>query len=164
MFPYNPQKAKELLAKAGYPNGFEATIKLPAIYAYSKRAGEVIADMLGQVGIKLKIELVEWGVWLDRIFKQKDFQLSMIGHAEAWDIGIYANPNYYFQYDSQEFQRRLCQGAEGDDERRKSPSGSSAARRSSPRMRSMATSSSSRRSRHEGRADGLVEGLPDHRA
>ncbi|RPJ10942.1 MAG: ABC transporter substrate-binding protein [Deltaproteobacteria bacterium] len=103
-FPYNPQKAKELLAKAGYPNGFEATIKLPAIYAYSKRAGEVIADMLGQVGIRLKIELVEWGVWLDRVFKQKDFQLSMIGHAEAWDIGIYANPTYYFQYDSKEFQ------------------------------------------------------------
>jgi len=28
----------------------------------------------------------------------------MIGHAEAWDIGIYNNPNYYFQYDSKEFQ------------------------------------------------------------
>jgi peptide/nickel transport system substrate-binding protein len=103
-FPYDLQKARELLARAGYPNGFEATIKLPTIYAYSKRAGEVIADMLGQVGIKLKIELVEWGVWLDRVFKQKDFQLSMIGHAEAWDIGIYANPTYYFQYDSKEFQ------------------------------------------------------------
>jgi peptide/nickel transport system substrate-binding protein len=102
-FPYDPKKAKALLAQAGYPNGFEAVIKLPAIYAYSKRAGEVIADMLGQVGIKLKIEIVEWGVWLDRVFKQKDFQLSMIGHAEPWDIGIYANPNYYFQYDSQEF-------------------------------------------------------------
>jgi peptide/nickel transport system substrate-binding protein len=103
-FPYDLQKARELLARAGYPNGFEATIKLPTIYVYSKRAGEVIADMLGQVGIKLKIELVEWGVWLDRVFKQKDFQLSMIGHAEAWDIGIYANPTYYFQYDSKEFQ------------------------------------------------------------
>jgi peptide/nickel transport system substrate-binding protein len=102
-FPYDPKKAKELLAKAGYPNGFEATIKLPAIYPYAQKAGEVIADMLGQVGIKLKIEIVEWAFWLDRIFKQKDFQLSMIGHAEAWDIGIYANPNYYFQYDSQEF-------------------------------------------------------------
>jgi len=102
-FPYNPDKARELLAQAGYPDGFEATIKLPAIYSYSRRAGEVIADMLGQVGIKLDIEVVEWGYWLDRIFKQKDYQLSMIGHAEAWDIGIYANPDYYFQYDSQEF-------------------------------------------------------------
>ncbi len=102
-FAYNPKKAKELLAKAGYPNGLEATIKLPAIYSYSKRAGEVIADMLGQVGIKLKIEIVEWGQWLDRIYKKKEYQLTMIGHVEPWDIGIYANPNYYFQYDSQEF-------------------------------------------------------------
>ncbi|MGD8889924.1 MAG: ABC transporter substrate-binding protein, partial [Desulfobacterales bacterium] len=45
-FTHNPQKAKKLLAQAGHPNGFEATIKLPAIYAYSKRAGEVIADQL----------------------------------------------------------------------------------------------------------------------
>jgi len=63
----------------------------------------VIADMLGQVGSSSRSKSLEWGFWLDRIFKQKDFQLSMIGHAEAWDIGIYANPNYYFQYDSQEF-------------------------------------------------------------
>ena len=102
-FAYNPKKAKALLAKAGYPNGFEATIKLPAPYTYSRRAGEVIADMLTQVGIKLKIEIVDWGFWIDRIYKQKDYQLTMIGHVEAWDIGIYSKPNYYFQYDSQEF-------------------------------------------------------------
>ena len=103
-FAYNPEKAKELLAKAGFPDGFKATIKLPAIYAYSKRAGEVIADQLAQVGIKLNIEIVEWGQWIDRIFKKKEYQLTMIGHSEAWDIGIYANADYYFQYDSKEFQ------------------------------------------------------------
>ena len=102
-YPHDPKKARELLAKAGYPKGFDATIRLPAIYPYAQKAGEVIADMLGQVGIRLKIEIVEWAFWLDRVFKQKDFQLSMIGHAEAWDIGIYANPTYYFQYDSAEF-------------------------------------------------------------
>jgi peptide/nickel transport system substrate-binding protein len=103
-YPFDLKKAKELLSKAGYPKGFDATIKLPVIYPYAQKAGEVIADMLGQIGIKLKIEIVEWGFWLDRIFKQKEFELSMIGHAEAWDIGIYANQNYYFQYDSKEFQ------------------------------------------------------------
>ena len=102
-FPYNPEKAKALLAEAGYPDGFKAVIKLPAIYSYSRRAGEVIADMLGKVGIKLDIEIVEWGQWIERIFKKKEYQLTMIGHVEAWDIGIYANPNYYFQYDSQKF-------------------------------------------------------------
>jgi peptide/nickel transport system substrate-binding protein len=118
-FPYNPEKAKELLTQAGYPNGFEATIKLPAIYSYSRRAGEVIADMLGKVGIKLKIEIVEWGQWLDRIFKKKEYDLTMIGHVEAWDIGIYANPNYYFQYDSQEFRDAYANALKAPNEAEK---------------------------------------------
>ena len=118
-FAYNPEKAKELLAKAGYPDGFEATIKLPAIYSYSRRAGEVIADQLGQVGIKLKIEIVEWGQWIERIFKKKEFQLTMIGHVEAWDIGIYANPDYYFQYDSQEFRDAYAMALKAPNEEEK---------------------------------------------
>ena len=118
-FAYNPEKAKTLLAKAGYPDGFEATIKLPAPYAYSKRAGEVIADMLTQVGIKLKIEIVDWGVWIDRIFKNKEYQLTMIGHVEPWDIGIYANSDYYFQYDSQEFRDALDRALKAPNEAEK---------------------------------------------
>ncbi|MFC1875956.1 ABC transporter substrate-binding protein [Thermodesulfobacteriota bacterium] len=102
-FAYDPEKARALLAEAGYPDGFDATIKLPAIYSYSKRAGEVIADMLAKVNVRLTIEIVEWGQWIARIFKEKEYQLTMIGHVEAWDIGIYANPDYYFQYDSAAF-------------------------------------------------------------
>ena len=118
-FPYNPDKARELLKEAGYPNGFAATIKLPAIYSYSKRAGEVIADMLGKVGIDLTIEIVEWGQWIDRIFKKKEYQLTMIGHVEAWDIGIYAKPDYYFQYDSQEFRDAYAKALTAPDEAEK---------------------------------------------
>jgi peptide/nickel transport system substrate-binding protein len=118
-FPYDPQKAKKLLKQAGYPDGFEATIKLPAIYSYSRRAGEVIADMLKAVGINLKIEIVEWPYWLERIYKQKEYQLTMIGHVEAWDIGIYADPNYYFQYDSQEFRDAYAKALKAPNEAEK---------------------------------------------
>ena len=118
-FPHNPQKAKELLKEAGYPNGFEATIKLPAIYSYSRRAGEVIADQFAEVGIKLNIEIVEWGQWIERIFKKKEYQLTMIGHVEAWDIGIYANPDYYFQYDSQEFRDAYAKALKAPNEEEK---------------------------------------------
>jgi peptide/nickel transport system substrate-binding protein len=107
VYPYNPQKAKELLAEAGYPNGFEAVIKLPERFAYAKRSGEIVADMLSQVGIKLKIELTEWGQWIDRVFKNADFDLTVIGHAEPFDINIYANPKYYFRYDNPKFQETL---------------------------------------------------------
>jgi len=104
VYPYNPQKARDLLKEAGYPNGFEAVIKLPERYAYAKRSGEIIADMFSQVGIRLKIELIEWGQWIDRVFKNADFDLTVIGHAEPFDINVYANPKYYFRYDSPKFQ------------------------------------------------------------
>lgn len=103
MYPYDPDRAKALLKEAGYPNGFEAVIKLPDRYSYSRRSGEVIADMLAKVGIKLKIEIIEWGQWIDRVFKNKDYQLTCIGHVEAWDIGIYAKRGYYFNYESPRF-------------------------------------------------------------
>jgi len=114
-YPYNPETAKQLLTEAGYPNGFEAVIKLPERYAYAKRSGEIIADMLSQVGIKLKIELTEWGQWIDRVFKNADYDLTVIGHAEPFDINIYANPKYYFRYDSPKFQETLKKAEEEAD-------------------------------------------------
>ncbi len=107
VYPYNPEKAKQLLKEAGYPNGFEAVIKLPERYVYAKRTGEIIADMLGQVGIQLKIELIVWGQWIDRVFKNADYDLTVIGHGEPFDINIYANPKYYYRYDSSKFQETL---------------------------------------------------------
>jgi peptide/nickel transport system substrate-binding protein len=114
-YPYNPETAKQLLTEAGYPNGFEAVIKLPERYAYARRTGEIIADMLSQVGIKLKIEVIEWGQWIDRVFKNADYDLTVIGHSEPFDINIYANPKYYFRYDSPKFQETLKKAEEEAD-------------------------------------------------
>ena len=103
--PYDPAKAKKLLAEAGYPNGFETVLKVAPQYYYTVRTGEVLADQLQKVGVKVKIEQIEWGQWLSRVWKDADYDLTIIGHAEAWDIGNYANPKYYFRYDSAEFQK-----------------------------------------------------------
>ncbi len=46
----------------------------------------------------------EWAQWLEQVFRGKDYDLTIVSHTEPMDIGIYANPDYYFQYDSAEFQ------------------------------------------------------------
>jgi peptide/nickel transport system substrate-binding protein len=102
--PYDPARAKKLLAEAGYPDGFEAVLKVAPQYYYTVRAGEVIVDQLAKVGVKVKIEQIEWGQWLSRVWKEADYDLTIIGHAEAWDIANYANPKYYYRYDSAKFQ------------------------------------------------------------
>jgi peptide/nickel transport system substrate-binding protein len=106
---YDPGKAKKLLAEAGYPNGFDTVLKVAPQYYYTVRSGEVIAENLKKVGVNVKIEQIEWGQWLSRVFcrppcTDPDYDLTIIGHAESWDIANYANPKYYYRYDSAKFQ------------------------------------------------------------
>jgi len=102
--PYDPDKARKLLAEAGYPRGFEAVLKVSPQYQYTVRSGEIIVSQLQKVGVRVRIEQIEWGQWLSRVWKDADYDLTIIGHAEAWDINNYANPKYYFRYDSPRFQ------------------------------------------------------------
>jgi len=102
---YDVAGAKKLLAEAGYPNGFEAVLRVAPQYYYTVRTGEVLAAQLQKIGVRIKIEQVEWGQWLSRVWKDAEYDLTIIGHAEAWDIANYANPKYYFRYDNADFQK-----------------------------------------------------------
>ena len=97
------EKSKALLAEAGFADGFETTLDLPPP-SYARRGGEIIAAQLAEVGITAKINNVEWAQWLETVFKGKNFGMTIVSHTEPMDIGIYANPDYYFQYDNPDFQ------------------------------------------------------------
>lgn len=105
---YDPEKAKALLAEAGLADGFKTTLKLPPP-SYARRGGEIIAAQLRAVGIETEISNLEWAQWLEQAFRGKDFGLTIVSHTEPMDIGIYARPDYYFQYDNIELQDLLGQ-------------------------------------------------------
>jgi peptide/nickel transport system substrate-binding protein len=100
---YDPELSKKLLAEAGFADGFTTTLKLPPP-SYARRGGEIIAAQLREVGIDAQISNLEWAQWLEEVFRGKDFGLSIVSHTEPMDIGIYANSDYYFQYDNPAFQ------------------------------------------------------------
>jgi len=100
---YDPEKARTLLAEANLADGFNVTLHLPPP-SYARRGGEIIAAQLANVGIEAQIINVEWAQWLETVFRGKNFDLTIVSHTEPMDIGIYARPDYYFQYDSSEFQ------------------------------------------------------------
>ncbi|WP_252504138.1 ABC transporter substrate-binding protein [Sporosarcina sp. Marseille-Q4943] len=81
-YEYNPEKAKELLAKAGYPDGFEMELwAMPVPRPYmpdGAKVAEVIQSNLADIGVKAKIVSYEWPTYLDKASK---------GEADAFMLG-----------------------------------------------------------------------------
>ncbi|MEL6583759.1 MAG: ABC transporter substrate-binding protein [Pseudomonadota bacterium] len=98
---HDPALSRELLAEAGYPEGFTTTLKLPPP-SYARRGGEIIAAQLREVGIEVEISNLEWAQWLEQVFRGGDYGLTIVSHTEPFDIGIYARDDYYFNYVSEE--------------------------------------------------------------
>ena len=116
---HDPERARALLAEAGLADGFETTLKLPPP-SYARRGGEIIQAQLAEVGISARIETLEWAQWLEQVFRGKDYGLTVISHTEPFDIGIYARPDYYFQYDNPEFRKLVAElGRSSDAGRRR---------------------------------------------
>lgn len=112
-YPTDIDKAKSLLAEAGYKDGFETTLSVPSNYQFHVDTAQVIAQQLEKIGIKVKIETVEWAVWLDRIYKGRDYDLTIIGldgKLNPYDIlNKYLSDarNNFFNYKSEAFDETL---------------------------------------------------------
>lgn len=59
------ERAKQLLAEAGYPDGFEMQLLPTVQYGETVRAAQVLQQQLAAVGIKAEIYAPEWSEWLD---------------------------------------------------------------------------------------------------
>lgn len=82
--PFDVDKAQELLAEAGYPDGFGLTVHAPNDrYVNDAKIAQAVAQMLTRVGIKMQVETMPKSVYFGRLNKQ-EFSLSLIG----WDNSL----------------------------------------------------------------------------
>lgn len=80
---YNPAKARELLVKAGYPNGVTLDFDTPSgRYLNDKQVSEAIAGMLAEVGIKVNLRVQEWSNYMQTIPKKQQSHLWFIGFGD----------------------------------------------------------------------------------
>lgn len=100
--PFDLEKAKALMAEAGIKAPLSLTMTLPPT-PYARQGGELIAAQLDKIGIKLKLQNVEWAQWLSGTYTNKNYDLTIISHVEPFDLGNFAKPDYYWGYQSQEF-------------------------------------------------------------
>ena len=112
-YPYDPEKAKALLKEAGYANGFDVTFFVPESGSGMQspvEMGTVIQANLAAVGVRAKIQTMEWGAYLKKYLDGPDMAemswnpsigdpdhmmymlLSSDRFPPAFNAGFYQNP------------------------------------------------------------------------
>jgi peptide/nickel transport system substrate-binding protein len=82
--PYDPARARRLLAEAGYPNGIDIALDASnGKYPKDKEIAEAIAGQLGKVGIRTTVNSYEWGVMTRRIFSHQASPMALIGWGDG---------------------------------------------------------------------------------
>jgi peptide/nickel transport system substrate-binding protein len=106
--PYDTELAEELLAEAGYEDGFTFTLDTPDSGVHSTVA-EFVKSELAKVGITVDINIITDDEWYQKVYTDKDFQATLQGHVNDRDINFYGNPDFYWGYDNADVQTWLTE-------------------------------------------------------
>jgi peptide/nickel transport system substrate-binding protein len=112
-YPYDPAKAKELLGGKTYT----LRLRVPNL-PYATAAAPVVASQLKQIGITVKVDTLDFPAdWLQQVFKDGNYDMSIINHVEPNDLAtIWGDPSYYTHYNNSEVQKLLKEGDAADRE------------------------------------------------
>lgn len=93
-FSHDVEKAKELMAKAGYPDGFEARLLASSQYAFHQNTAVALQSELAKIGIKITLDLPDWATRMSKA-GNADYDFAVLG-----SLGEIADPdwltNYYY--------------------------------------------------------------------
>ena len=78
-YPHDVEKAKELLAEAGYGDGLSFTITVPSNYQPHVDAATVLVEQLSAAGVNAEIQLVDWNTWVSDVYGGRNFQATVVG-------------------------------------------------------------------------------------
>ncbi len=73
------EKAKALLAEAGYADGFSFSITVPSNYQQHIDTAQVLVEEFKAIGVDAQIQLIEWDSWLSDVYQNRQFQSTVVG-------------------------------------------------------------------------------------
>ncbi|MFY0635217.1 MAG: ABC transporter substrate-binding protein [Vannielia sp.] len=122
-YPYDPEKAKELLAESGVDLSQPIEFELPsATYLQGEEVTQAVAQMFGDVGVQTEIQAMEFGAYLDKYRKAHDLgRFSLLGQAWATIdadglLTLFKPGNQYSYWNDEAFDAQLVAGIATTDE------------------------------------------------
>ncbi|WP_406248288.1 ABC transporter substrate-binding protein [Microbacterium sp. M] len=106
--PYDVDLAKQQLAEAGYPDGFEFTLDTPS-YDPHPVVAEFLQSQLAEVGITVNINTISADEWYTKVFQERDFEATLQEHVNDRDVVWYGNPDFYWGYDDAQVQQWVAE-------------------------------------------------------
>lgn len=107
------EKAKELLAKAGYSD-LKFTVRVPSNYMMHVTTAQVIAEQLKEVGVTMNIETVEWATWLSDVYGGRKHEATIVGLTGKLDpysiLRRYVSdyPKNFYNYANPEYDKLIA--------------------------------------------------------
>ncbi|MBQ9630761.1 MAG: hypothetical protein IJR49_04165, partial [Treponema sp.] len=72
-------RAKALLAEAGYPNGFSFTIHVSSAHPQHIETAQVLVEQFAKIGVSVSIQEIEWNSWLSNVYVGRNFESTVVG-------------------------------------------------------------------------------------
>ncbi|PYE84889.1 ABC transporter substrate-binding protein [Pseudoroseicyclus aestuarii] len=99
-WPHDTETAAALFQEVGVT---ELSLTVPP-FPYATRSAEIIQAELAQAGVAVSVETVEWGYWLEEVYSNRNYDMTIIAHTSPNDMGNFARgPEYFYGFQSDEF-------------------------------------------------------------
>ncbi len=124
VYTYDVDKAKELMAEAGYEAGFDITITVPSNYQKHVDTAQVIAQQLKEINVNATIEPVEWGQWLEQVYTNAEYETTIVGLTGKLDpndiLGRYVSDygKNFMKYSNPDYDKLIEEAKTASDEER----------------------------------------------
>lgn len=122
-YPTDTEKAAELLAEAGYPDGITFTVTVPSSYPVHVNTAQVLVNQLAEAGITMKINQVDWATWLENVYTNRDYEATIVSvdgafAAPAAFLSRYCSDasNNFVNYSSEEFDAHYAAAVSAADD------------------------------------------------